>query len=170
MYQNGNEYLSPVACSEYSPALQIEILQIDIEHLMQPVLDIGCGIKGHLVHYLKNQGIEVYGIDRFKFPGSNLISADWLEYDYGKEKWGTIVSNLGFSNHFHHHHLRADGNYIVYGKTYMNILHALKSGGCFHYAPDLPFIEKYLDTNQFSIQKGDIDGNDFKTARITRIK
>ena len=144
IYKNDNIILNPVACSEYSPDLQINVLKIDIEHLLQPVLDIGCGNQGHLVNYLKNYGIEVFGIDRFKFTTSNLITVDWLEFDYGKEKWGTIISNLGFSNHFNHHNLREDGNFIEYGKTYMNILNSLKVGGCFHYAPDSPFIEKYL--------------------------
>jgi len=170
IYQNGDEKLSPVACSEYTPKLQIDILQIDIKHLIQPVLDIGCGINGHLVNYLKNQGIEVYGIDRFKFSTTNLITADWLEYDYGTEKWGTVVSNLGFSNHFHHHNLREDGNFIEYGKTYMNILNSLKVGGCFHYAPDLPFIEKYLDNKQFDLRKYEINKYDFKTTIIKKIE
>jgi len=170
IYKNGNEKVSPVACSEYSPELQIEILQIDVKHLMQPVLDIGCGINGYLVNYLKNEGIEVLGFDRFKFTTANLISANWLEYDYGKEKWGTIVSNLGFSNHFKHHNLREDGNYIEYGKTYMNILNSLKIGGCFHYAPDLPFIEKYLDNKQFDLKKYEINNYDFKTTKIKKMK
>ncbi len=170
IYKNGDEKVSQVACSEYSPELQIDILQIDVKHLMQPVLDIGCGVNGYLVNYLKNQGIEVLGIDRFKFTTSNLITADWLEYDYGKEKWGTIVSNLGFSNHFNHHNLREDGNYIEYGKNYMNILNSLKVGGCFHYAPDLPFIEKYLDNKQFDLRKYEINEYDFKTTKIKKMK
>lgn len=170
IYKNGDEKVSQVACSEYSPELQIDILHIDVKHLMQPVLDIGCGVNGYLVNYLKNQGIEVLGIDRFKFTTSNLITADWLEYDYGKEKWGTIVSNLGFSNHFNHHNLREDGNYIEYGKNYMNILNSLKVGGCFHYAPDLPFIEKYLDNKQFDLRKYDINEYDFKTTKIKKMK
>lgn len=170
IYKNGDEKVKPVACSEYTPKLQIEILQIDIKHLLQPVLDIGCGINGHLVNYLKNQGIEAYGIDRFKFSASNLITSDWLEYDYGTDKWGTVVSNLGFSNHFNHHHLREDGNYIEYGKTYMNILNSLKIGGSFHYAPDLPFIEKYLDNNQYDLRKQEITEYDFKTTIIKKLK
>lgn len=168
IYQDGDEIVSPIACSEYSPELQIGILQIDIKHLMQPVLDIGCGANGYLVKYLKDQGIETYGIDRFKFSAPNLITTDWLEYDYGKEKWGTIVSNIGFSNHFNHHHLRTDGNYIEYGKTYMNILNSLKIGGCFHYAPDLPFIEKYLDSTRFDIRKYEMNEYDFKTTVIKK--
>jgi len=170
IYINAGEKINPVACSEYSPDLQINILQIDIEHLMQPVLDIGCGKQGFLVNYLKNQKIEAYGIDRFKFTTSDLITADWLEYDYGVKKWGTVVSNVGFSNHFNHHNLRKDGNYIEYGKTYMAILHSLKEGGCFHYAPALPFIEKYLDSNQFALNKYEIKGFDFKTTILKRLK
>ncbi len=170
IYKNADKKVNPVTCSEYSPNLQINILEIDIEHLMQPVLDIGCGKEGLLVNYLKIQGIEIFGIDRFKFTTSNLRTTDWLEYDYGKEKWGTIVSNLGFSNHFNHHNLREDGKYIEYGKTYMSILHSLKIGGHFHYAPDLPFIEKYLDNNQFDLWKKEINEHDFKTTIIKRLK
>lgn len=170
IYQKDGDTVSPVACAEYSPGIQADILRIDGMSLMQPVLDIGCGKMGQLVTYLGNQGFEVYGMDRFKFKYSNLITADWLEYEYGKEKWGTIVSNLGFSNHFNHHHLREDGDYLAYGTTYMNILHALKIGGSFHYAPDLPFIEKYLDHSQFHPARYEIAGCDFKTTVIRRIK
>ncbi len=168
IYKNANKKVSPPACSEYSSDLQINILQIDIKHLMQPVLDIGCGKRGYLVKYLKDQGIEAYGIDRMKFTSPGYITADWLEYDYGTNKWGTVVSNLGFSNHFNHHNLREDGNYIGYGKTYMNILYSLKIGGSFHYAPDLPFIEKYLDRDQFFAEKYEISEYDFKTTIIKR--
>lgn len=170
LYNNNIAKVEPVVCSEYSPDLQILILKIDIKQLLQPVLDIGCGSNGHLVNYLKSMGIEAYGIDRIKFPASNLITADWLEFDYDKIKWGTIVSNLGFSNHFHHHNLRMDGNYITYGKTYMSILRSLKIGGAFHYAPDLPFIEKYLDNKQFELKKYEMNEYDFKTTIIKKIK
>jgi len=77
---------------------------------------------------------------------------------------------MGFSNHFKHHHLREDGNYIEYGSTFMNILNSLKVGGCFHYAPDLPFIEKYLDNSQFDLTKYEIQGYDFMTTIIKRLK
>lgn len=169
IYQHADENVKPVACSEYTAQLQINILRLDISQLMQPVLDVGCGQNGHLVNHLRDQGIEAYGIDRFNFSNSNLITADWLEYNYGKGKWGTIVSNLGFSNHFNHHNLREDGNYLAYGQTYMNILHALKTGGCFHYAPDLPFIEKYLDKAQFGLSQYEINGYDFKTSVVKKL-
>lgn len=170
IYSNTDLSVEPVACSEYSADLQIEILKIENLHLKEPVLDIGCGKQANLVNYLRENGIEAYGIDRFSFTNKNLFNSDWLEYNYGLEKWGTIISNLGFSNHFIHHNLREDGNFIEYGKKYMDILKSLRVGGEFYYAPDLPFIEKYLDSNQFNIDKNEIGGYEFKTTKITRLK
>lgn len=170
IYSNADQIIKSVPCSEYSYNLQIDIFRIDVERLISPVLDIGCGKHGNLVKYLNSKEIEVYGIDRYKFDSDILQTFDWLEYDYGINKWGTIISNLGFSNHFHNHNLRKDGNYIEYGKTFMNILNSLKVGGCFYYAPDLPFIEIYLDQNKFEITKYEIGGLDFKATTIRRLK
>lgn len=170
IYSNSGQIVEPIVCSEYSPELQIEILRIDFERIMTPVLDIGCGKQGKLVNFMANKGIDVYGIDRFPFSSKNLQTSDWLEYGYGVENWGTIISNLGFSNHFIHHNLREDGNYIGYGKTYMNILNSLKVGGSFHYAPHLPFIEKYLNRNQYELIHYEIRGYDFKTTTIKKLQ
>lgn len=159
-----------ITCSQYNPDLQINILRIDVNRLNQPVLDIGCGKDSLLVNYLAKNSIDIIGIDRYKFNSPKLLTIDWLEYDYGKNKWGTIVSNLGFSNHFQHHNLRVDGNYIEYAKTYMNILEALKVGGQFHYAPDLPFVEKYLDTKKYEINKYNINGLNYKATVIKRLE
>ena len=169
LYENAGPYIEPVACSEYSAALQLGILTIDPESLMQPVLDVGCGKEGNLVKFLHERGVEVFGIDRFSFEAANLFTGDWLEFDYGHAKWGTIISNLGFSNHFNHHHLREDGNYIGYAKAYMDILHGLKPGGSFYYAPDLPFIEKYLDTTRFALKKQEVNQYNFKSTVIKRL-
>ncbi len=169
IYTDKEDTIEPVACFEYSPELQVSILKIDIKQLMHPVLDIGCGRQGSFVNYIKSNKIVAYGIDRFKFTSPDLDTADWLEYDYGEDKWGTVISNLGFSNHFKHHNLRKDGNYIEYAKKYMDILRSLKVRGSFHYAPDLPFIEKFLDKNQFSIKIYKIDKFDFKTTVITKL-
>lgn len=138
-------------CFEYSPSLQLKILKLDVTQLLEPVLDIGCGQNGYLVNYLRKHNIETYGIDRYNSDCNFIKNSDWLIYDFGVEKWGTIISNLGFSNHFSHHHLREDGKYIDYAKKYMSILNSLKANGKFHYAPALPFIEEYLDRNKFSI-------------------
>jgi hypothetical protein len=170
LYANANAEIKPVACSEYAADLQIDVLHLDLKTMMVPVLDIGCGRQGNLVRYLNLNGIEAYGIDRFSFTETSQQQADWLEYNYGIEKWGTITSNLGFSNHFKHHHLRADGNYIEYGKKYMEILTSLKIGGSFYYAPDVPFIEQFLDNGKYRIKQYQINASGFKTTRITKLK
>jgi hypothetical protein len=170
LYIHAGIDLEPVACSEYSPELQIDIFHLDVDKLLQPVLDIGCGMQGNLVKALNNRGVEAYGMDRFAFSFEFLFTSDWLEFDYGTKKWGTIISNLGFSNHFRHHNLREDGDYVEYARTYMSILHALKIGGSFYYAPDLPFIEQYLDKNQFKLAANKIDGCKYTAATIQRLK
>lgn len=170
IYAGADRDINPVACSEYGAELQLDILHLDIRTLTNPVLDIGCGKHGTLVGYFRQLGFDATGIDRFTFPEATLINSDWLEFAYGTEKWGTITSNLGFSNHFKHHNLRDDGNYMEYARKYMDILKSLKTGGKFHYAPDLPFIERYLDHQQFEIEQFEIGGFDFKTTVIKRLK
>jgi len=170
LYSAKGEMIQPVVCAEYTPGLQTEVLHIDIDKLMGPVLDIGCGKQGSLVIFLRNLGMDATGLDRFSFSDDYLMNADWLEFEYGIEKWGTILSNLGFSNHFKHHHLREDGNPIAYARKYIEILKSLKIGGSFHYAPDLPFIELYLDKQQFQVEKFEIGNFDFKTTVIKRLK
>jgi hypothetical protein len=170
IYQEEEAVLETVTCAEYTAILQKEILHLNDIQLLEPILDIGCGKSGNLVKYLRNNAFDAYGIDRFAEDSSFLEKADWLNFEYGIEKWGTIVSNLGFSNHFIHNHLREDGNFIEYAKKYMDILKSLKIGACFCYAPDLPFIEKYLDKNDFSIQKYNIDNLSFKTTIIKRLR
>lgn len=169
MYANDKEYVQPVACSEYPPHLQLQILHIDLNTLRQPVLDVGCGREMNLVNYLRDNGIEAYGIDRFDNESSCYIKSDWLEYDFEAEKWGTIISNLGFSNHFIHHNLRVDGNYRTYAQKYMEILTSLQVGGSFYYAPDLPFIEKHLGTFSYRRENYSMEGYEFKSSHIKKI-
>lgn len=169
MYSNDQDYVQPVACSEYTPALQLNILQIELKKLREPVLDIGCGREMNLVNYLRNNGIEAYGIDRFDNQNPFYIKSDWLEYQFEPAKWGSIISNLGFSNHFIHHNLRADGNYKTYALKYMEILASLKSEGCFYYAPDLSFVEKHLDHFSYQLRNFAMEGYTFKASHITKI-
>ena len=169
MYLKAGAVLESVTCSEYSTVLQSEILYLNDIQLSEPILDIGCGKTANLVKYLREKGLEAYGIDRFSDDSFFIEKADWLAFDYGNEKWGTIVSNLGFSNHFVHNHLREDGDFIGYAKKYMEILQSLKVGGCFCYAPDVPFIEKHLDRKAFLINKHDIENLSFKTTIITKL-
>ena len=169
-YTSKGEIIESVACSEYSPDLQIEILQIDIDQIIEPVLDIGCGKQGNLVLFLRQNGIDAYGFDRFAYNSLALINSDWFDYKFEKDKWGTIISNLGFSNHFRNHHFRNDGNFIDYAKKYMDILSSLKIGGSFHYAPDLPFVEQYLDKDKYQLTRHSIGNYEFKSTRINRLK
>ena len=170
IYSNKQNCVIPVACTEYSPELQIQLLQIDLNCLKEPILDIGCGKKGNLVNYFKERGLDSFGIDRFVISEANFNNTDWLKYEYGIEKWGTIISNLGFSNHFNHHHLRVDGNYVEYAKKYMEILKALKVGGKIYYAPSLSFIEPYLDKSEFFIEQKTIDQYAITVSIITKLK
>jgi len=169
IYTSKGETIDPVVCSEYSPALQSEILHLNADNLMVPLLDIGCGEKGSLVLYLRQNGIEAYGFDRFAFSDSYLYNSDWFEYPFEKERWGTITSNLAFSNHFQHHHFRNDGSYIDYARKFMEILNSLKPDGSFHYAPDLPFIEQFLDRKKYQVTKHSIGDHDFKSTVIKRL-
>ncbi|MDR2084178.1 MAG: class I SAM-dependent methyltransferase [Bacteroidales bacterium] len=170
IYQEKESVIESVVCSEYSAIMQKKILQLDFAYLREPILDIGCGKTGNLISDLRKNEFEVYGIERFSSNLPYIEKADWLEFDYGIEKWGTIVSNLGFSNHFIHNHLREEGSFIEYANKYMDILKSLKIGGSFHYAPDLPFVEKYLDKRNFLITKRDIEDLSFKTTIIKRLK
>lgn len=169
MYAGNQDTVKAVACSEYAPDLQLSLLHLNLNTLIQPVLDIGCGREMNLVNFLRDNGIEAYGIDRFTNENPYYIKSDWLEFNYEPAVWGTIISNLGFSNHFIHHNLRSDGNYREYAQKYMEILTALKSGGSFCYAPDLPFIEKHLDKQTYSIINYTIEGSNFKSCCINRI-
>lgn len=169
IYKNEGFIINPVACSEYSAELQLEILHIDYTLLMEPILDIGCGKEAKLVRFIRSKGLEAFGFDRLVVDESYIHKNDWLEFEYITGKWGTIISNLGFSNHFHHHHLRNDGNFLGYAKKYMEILNSLRYGGRFHYAPGLPFIEQYLPAEKFRLTTYSLNNNAFTSSVIMKI-
>ena len=169
MYLSKGTIIKTVPCSEYDPEFQLNIMQLDIDQIKEPLLDIGCGEKGNLVTYLKQHNIEAFGFDRFASESLFLFKSDWFEFNFDNDKWGTIISHLGFSNHFRHHHSRIDGNYISYTKKYLEILNSLKKGGSFHYSPDLPFIEQYLDVHKYHITKYNIGNYDFKSTEIVKL-
>jgi len=167
-------YVQEVICSEYSSQLQLSLLDLDVDTLKEPVLDIGCGLNANLVLFLRKNGIEAFGIDRLKKSKSGFITkADWLEYDFGTEKWGTVISNMSFTNHFVHHHFRNDGRFKEYAVQYHNIINSLIHKGSFIYSPSLPFIEEFIDLSHFNIEiKKDKLSNEFISmfgiTKITR--
>ncbi len=168
VYTDKNEILQEVVCEEYNALLQLDLLHIDLDSIEEPVLDIGCGKNGELVKFLRKSGIEAFGFDRSITSTEFCNNSDWFEYHYGNDKWGTIISNLSFSNHFNHHHLRSDGNYVAYAQTYMQILHSLKPRGTFYYAPGLPFIEKFLGKDKFEMCTYEVFNSNYKTTIIKK--
>lgn len=158
-----------VVCEEYTAFTQLDLLSIAVASLQEPILDLGCGQQAALVKYLRSLGLEAYGIDRNAIPSEFTYQADWFEFDLSGREWGTVISNVGFSNHFQHHHLRVDGNYTLYATRYMEILRSLKQGGSFYYAPDLPFIEQYLEASSFAVHKVAVGETAFKATRVVKL-
>jgi SAM-dependent methyltransferase len=143
---------SQVICSEYSPELQFEVLGLSLNSLRAPLLDVGCGVQAQLVAWLRARSIEAFGLDR-DANGDHLVEADWLEYAFEPSQWGMIVSHLGFSLHFLHHHLGSAEQAARYAKKYLEILRALRPQGIFAYAPAVPFFEQVLPRSHFRVQR-----------------
>lgn len=158
-----------VVCSEYSAALQLELLDINPGNLMEPVLDVGCGEHGHLSAFLKEKELNVLGIDRLLSQKESWLSEiSWFEFEFKPDSWGTIISNLSFTSHFLNNHLREDGKFMQYAQKYMEILQSLKQGGSYHYAPSLPFIEEHLDKKTYKVDRKIINKDHHRTI-ITRL-
>jgi hypothetical protein len=148
-----DDSFSDAISAEYSPKLQLKMLNIDdASNLQQPILDIGCGKQGNLVKYLNSLGIDAYGIDINASTDGKILNIDWFDLPCHSETWGTIISHLAFSIHFINHHFRKNGQPDRYAQSYMNFLHSLKKGGCLFYTPVLPFIEEYLPSPQFNVE------------------
>jgi hypothetical protein len=137
-----------VIAGEYSAALQLDVLGLRIASMEPPILDVGCGAKASLVKALRAQGLDACGIDSGALeagtPPEVATIADWLTYDYGSARWGTVVSHLGFSLHFLHQHHASPQGARAYAETYLRIIRSLRPGGVFAYAPSLPFFEPVL--------------------------
>ncbi|WP_051313129.1 hypothetical protein [Sporocytophaga myxococcoides] len=160
---------SEVVCAEYSADLQLELLDINPENLMEPILDVGCGEHAQLSTFLKGKELKVFGIDRLLYQKKSWLSEiSWFEFEFKPGNWGTIISNLSFSSHFLNNHLREDGKFMEYAQKYMEILHSLKQGGTYHYAPSLPFIEEHLDKKTYKVDRKIIN-KDYQRTIITKL-
>ena len=138
---------------EHSPGLQLELLGLEPRRLLEPVLDLGCGRSAGLVRRLRAAGIDARGLDRDVAPGPFLVRGDWLDEPLGRARWGTILSHLGFSAHFLHHHLRPHGSAERYARRYLELLRALRPGGSFRYVPALPFLESLLPSAAYAVSR-----------------
>lgn len=159
-------------CATYRPALQLAVLGVAPETLPEPVLDLGAGADGALVAYLRHRGVDARGVDRLADDEhAHLVAGDWLTWDVGRDRWGAIVSHMGFSNHFLHHHRAGDDEAVRYAARWVELLAALRIGGTFHYAPALPFIEPLLAPDAFEVRRTLIPGIDARdtSAHATAI-
>jgi hypothetical protein len=150
-------FSTPV-CSYYSPELQLRILHTQGEHLLEPILDVGCGQTGELVHFLRSQGKQAIGVERCGSNSRFIMNADWLDFPFVEDCWGTIISHMAFSNHFLHHYLRRGGHPEQYARRYMDMLSALKPQGSFLYTPGVPFIEELLPREEYLVERFPITG------------
>lgn len=144
--------LREVVCAEYAPELQLELLGLTRVELRGPVLDVGCGPTAALVRFLRARGVAAEGLDRSAPPELARVG-DWLTFDYGESRWGAVLSHLGFSLHFLHHHLGPGDTAYSYARTYMALLRSLAPGGLFAYAPGLPFLEAMLDPSTYRVER-----------------
>jgi hypothetical protein len=158
-----------VIYGEYSAELQIELLGIDIARVKQPVLDIGCGSHASLARYLRSQSIEAYGIDRhLEVRKSYLEQEDWFEYSFKPNSWGTLISNMGFTNHLNYAYLHDVSQLERYLLKMNDILASLSINGHFHYAPSLPFVEEKLSAKEYHVERIKAI-NEISTSIVTKI-
>jgi len=159
-------------CAEYSVEFQMGVLRVSPAEAMGPFLDIGCGEGAALVAAMREAGVDAVGIDQYRATADgSVLRANWLEFSYRADYWGTIVSHMAFTNHFSRALLSDPELAALYRSVYLEILDSLRVGGAFHYAPALRREEASLDRGSFSIERREnIPGNpDLDTVIVTRL-
>ena len=154
--------------SEYSAAFQQNLLGIDHRTIEDPVLVLGCGATGNLVHALNGFGRRACGIDPIAENTETTRQADFLNTDYGSGYWGTILSPLAFIQAFASALSEGGDKDMDWVKCYRAVLNALKPGGAFIYAPSLPHIEDMLPADQFTVERSPIRGELSRTKIIRK--
>ncbi len=154
----GDGSVQQVVCAQYSPELQLRVLALDSSQWFEPMLDLGCGEQALLVQYLRKAGMDALGIDRSARAADGVVPTDWFAFKLSPDSWGTVISHLGFSNHFLHYHLKPGDEALRYARRYMDIVRSLRPGGTFAYAPGLPFIEEHLPRADYEVVRHDIEG------------
>jgi len=143
-----------ITYGEYSAELQVELLGIDTAHIKQPVLDMGCGSQANLVRYFRSLGVDAYGIDRhLEIYEPYLNQIDWFDYYFEPHKWGTIVSNMGFTNHLNYAYLHDISQLEHYLLKMKEVIESLLTNGYFYYAPSLPFVEDKLAIKNYKVKR-----------------
>jgi hypothetical protein len=158
-----------ILCHEYSVELQLRLLRLHLQEMKQPVLDVGCGKDALLVTYLRQRNIEAYGLDRClgkKRPF--LKEGDWLEIHMGTNRWGTVISNMAFTNHFVYVQNFDAERIPLYKAKYREILDSLQIGGSFVYAPSVPDLEREVDGERYVIQEWPFT-HGYGVTRVTKV-
>lgn len=149
-----------VPCDEYSADLQMRLMRLDLSTIKEPVMDIGCGREAHLVNFLRSRKIEAYGIDRRVGRKSKFLTeADWFDFPFTPDRWGTIVSNISFTNHLVYalkYETKEVGRYM---EKYSQILNSLMVGGSFIYAPRVEILRARADERKFETELWMIAGH-----------
>ncbi|MGD8405163.1 MAG: hypothetical protein PVJ21_15985 [Anaerolineales bacterium] len=168
-----NALLQSVPCEEYSAPLQLKILNIDIDQLSEPILDVGCGSDGKLVHYLRRKGLGAFGMDRLAPAGPEFIQKDWFDFAPG-QTWGTVIAHQFISTHFIYNHLNNPMMAKQYARLFMTLLSALGVHGSLYYAPGVPFFEGELaEIEEYVVSKTHLAIDTFGIGEIayaTRIQ
>jgi hypothetical protein len=79
-----------------------------------------------------------------------------------------VLSHHAFSLHFVHAHHRSAERAAAFAAKYVEILRSLQPGGCFCYAPALPFVEEHLDPAEFAVSVRAVGDSGFYAARVER--
>jgi hypothetical protein len=173
----GNPLLRSVPCEEYSARFQLQLLNIDLASLAEPILDVGYGTAGSLVNFLREQGYAAFGLDRLAPSGTHFIQQDWFDFDYAGLAWGTIIAHQALSTHYIFNHLHNSEKASQYAGLFSRVISSLKVGGAFYYAPGLSFIEDQLEELPgYSLHRTTISTDDvlgigeiFYATRIERL-
>lgn len=169
IYADAGEQITPVVCENYSSDFLMSLYDLNVEHLAGPILDIGCGHDAVFVRFLREHNKEACGFDRVIGASAKwLWEADWFSFDFKPSSWALILANQSFSLHFLHFHLREGDAVLLYARRYMKIIHSLKPGGSFMYAPAIPFFETVLPEKHFRVSHRRAFGR-FEVTTVTRL-
>jgi hypothetical protein len=156
-------------CAEYSPELQLRVLGVGAQDLRAPLLDLGCGASGALVHHLRREGHDpVWGLDRSAPEAPGFVRASWFEEGLPPLAWRCVLAHQSFSLHFLHAHLRSAERAARFAVRYMEILRSLEPGGRFLYAPGLPFIEAALPPSEFEVSVRPVGTSGLRASAVSR--
>ena len=93
---------------------------------------------------------------------------DWFEYPFEDASWGTIISNMAFTNHLNYAYLYDASQYEKYLLKMRRIIESLTTNGRYHYAPGVPFVENNFDQKRYKVDR-ERTINDIFVSIVTKI-